>query len=113
MRSDRLQQLENLLQSSPKDSFLLFAIAKEQEKLEEETKALEYYHLLVQNDPQYVGVYYHLAKLYEKQEAFPQALEFYEKGIQIARQLGDAHALAELSSAKLNLELESYYLIER
>lgn len=106
MASNRLAQLENMLQSNPKDSFLLFAIAKEQEKLKEENKALEYYHLLIQNDPEYVGTYYHLAKLYEKQEQFSQALEIYEKGTQIARALGDQHALAELSSAKMNLELE-------
>ena len=106
MPTKRLEQLKNMLQSSPTDSFLLFAIAKEQEKLEEDKEALKYYNILIQNDPQYVGVYYHLAKLYEKQEVFAQALEIYTKGIQIARQLGDQHALAELSSAKLNLEME-------
>ncbi|MFN7115301.1 MAG: tetratricopeptide repeat protein [Saprospiraceae bacterium] len=106
MSSKRLQQLEALLESSPTDSFLLFAIAKEQEKLEEEVKALSYYNKLLQLDPQYVGTYYHLAKLYEKRGQFTEALEIYEKGMQIARQLGDQHALAELSSAKMNLELE-------
>ena len=106
MSSTRLQQLEKLLQESPTDSFLLFAIAKEQEKLEEEEKALEYYEKLRHTDPQYVGTYYHLAKLYEKRKDFEKALESYQKGMQIAQQLGDQHALAELSSARLNLELE-------
>jgi len=103
---NRLEQLENMLKNSPHDSFLLFAIAKEQEKLNEEDKALDYYSRLIQSDPNYVGTYYHFAKLYEKQEQSEQALKIYTQGIQIARQLGDQHALAELSSAKLNLELE-------
>lgn len=106
MSSSRLQQLEKLLESSPSDSFLFFAIAKEQEKLNEEEKALDYYEKIVTKDPKYVGTYYHLAKLYEKREDFEKALEIYEKGMQIARQLGDQHALAELSSAKMNLELD-------
>lgn len=103
---NRLQQLLQLLENSPNDSFILFAIAKEHEKLKEEEKALDYYNRLVQSDPGYVGTYYHLAKLYEKREHLNEALETYEKGMQIARQLGDHHALAELSSAKMNLELE-------
>jgi tetratricopeptide (TPR) repeat protein len=106
MSSSRLQQLEKLLESSPSDSFLFFAIAKEQEKLNEEEKALDYYNKLLEIDPMYVGTYYHLAKLYEKREAVEKALEVYGAGMQIARQLGDQHALAELSSAKLNLEME-------
>ena len=59
MPNNRLQQLENLLQSSPNDSFLLFAIAKEQEKLQEEKKALTYYNLLVQN-LSLIHIYSHL-----------------------------------------------------
>jgi tetratricopeptide (TPR) repeat protein len=106
MNISRLQQLEQLLEKNPTDSFLLFAIAKEQEKLKEEEKALDYYFKLITLDPTYVGTYYHLAKLYEQREAFVQALAIYEQGMQIARQLGDQHALAELSSAKLNLEME-------
>jgi len=102
----RLQQLQAFLKESPSDSFLIFAIAKEYEKFGEEQQALRYYEKLVAEDPAYVGTYYHLAKLYEKQEQFDRALEIYEKGMQIARQAGDQHALAELSSAKLNLELE-------
>lgn len=102
----RLQQLYALLQETPSDSFLLFALAKEYEKLGDEAQALTYYLKLVETDPTYVGTYYHLGKLYESQEQFPQALESYEKGMQFAKQAGDQHALSELLAAKMNLELE-------
>lgn len=102
----RLQQLQALWQESPTDSFLVFALAKEYEKLGDDHHALEFYQNLVAQDPQYVGTYYHLAKLQEKLEQTNEALETYAKGMQMARNLGDQHALAELSSAKMNLELE-------
>ncbi len=102
----RLTQLQSLLADAPNDSFLLFAIAKEYEGGGDRDQALAYYLQLIGNDPAYVGAYYHLAKLYEKIEAPEKALETYAKGMEIARDLGDQHALAELSSAKLNLELE-------
>ena len=39
----RLANLENMLLQSPNDAFLLFAIAKEYEKQQNETAALHYY----------------------------------------------------------------------
>ncbi len=102
---NRLEQLQTLLQENPGDAFLLFAIAKEYEKIADRPQALVYYQRVVRTDPDYVGVYYHLAKLYEKIEQPEKALEIYATGMDIARRTGDQHALAELSAAKLNLEM--------
>jgi tetratricopeptide (TPR) repeat protein len=101
----RLEQLQNLLRESPNDSFLLFAIAKEYEGASEKDQALHYYLQIVNNDPDYVGTYYHLAKLYEKMGQPAEALATYGTGMAVARKVGDQHTLAELSSARLNLEL--------
>lgn len=107
---NRLEQLQTLLQENPGDAFLLFAIAKEYEKIADRPQALAYYEQVVRTDPDYVGVYYHLAKLYEKIEQPEKALDIYITGMDIARRAGDQHALAELSAAKLNLEMgESDY----
>ncbi len=106
MTSLRLQRLFQFLASDPKDSFVLFAIAKEYEKLENREKALEFYLRLLTTNPDYVGTYYHLAKLYEQEEKRELALETYQKGIETARKMGDHHALSELSGAKMNLEIE-------
>ncbi len=102
--SNRLQSLQQLLESTPDDSFLLFAIAKEHEKLSDNDQALAYYLQLIEKDPNYVGVYYHLGKLYEQLEQWEKALDTYTSGMQVARQAGDQHALSELAGAKLNLE---------
>lgn len=102
----RLAQLQNMLAESPDDSFLLFAVAKEYETADDLEQALAFYTQLVEKDADYVGTYYHLAKLYEKIEQPERALETYAQGMDVARRIGDQHALAELSSAKLNLEME-------
>jgi tetratricopeptide (TPR) repeat protein len=106
MSSERLFQLMELHQENSADTFLLFAIAKEYEGLNDDGEALHYYQQLLEVDPHYVGVYYHLAKLYERRNLFMQAVETYSSGMEVARKLGDQHALAELSNAKTNLEME-------
>lgn len=102
--TDRRQRLLQLLESSPADSFLLFALAKEFEAAGEKSQALEYYMQLQQSDPGYVGLYYHLGKLYESREDYTNAIQTYKNGIAISRKAGDQHAASELAGALLNLE---------
>ncbi len=102
--SQRLQYLLQLAESTPVDSFVLFAIAKEYEKSGESTLALEYYEKLRSTDPGYVGLYYHLGKLFEQNQDHQNAVLTYKQGIETARKASDFHALSELSGALLNLE---------
>lgn len=101
---NRFEYLNQLLQSNPNDSFVLFALAKEYEGKGEGAKAMEFYLRLKQAEPGYVGLYYHLGKLYESLEDYPMAIQTYKEGIQISRKAGDAHAAGELGEALLNLE---------
>lgn len=105
--SARLIQLLEMLESSPKDSFLLFATGKEYENLEDLAQALDYYELLEQTNPGYVGLYYHLGKLLEKLERPTEALAAYDRGMLIARSQNDQHSYNELSGARLNLEYDA------
>jgi tetratricopeptide (TPR) repeat protein len=102
--SKRLQQLLTMLESSPKEAFLRFAIAKEYEKQADWENALSYYLKIETDSPDYVGLYYHLGKLYEQLDDFEKALSTYEKGMQVARNAGDQHALSELAGAKLEID---------
>jgi len=104
MITDRLKCLFQFLEDSPNDAFLLFAIAKEYEKSEDQENALAYYQKLLSEQPNYVGTYYHLGKLYEVQNQEEKALAIYTKGMEVARQEGDQHAFAELAGAKLGVE---------
>lgn len=106
MSKNRLEVLSDMLANDPNDSFVRYALAKEWESLSEHTKAETVFLELKANDPDYVGLYYHLAKLYEKMDQPEKAMEIYNIGIDIAKNLKDFHALSELNSAKLNLEME-------
>ena len=103
MENPRLNMLLSMLQTPPVDSFVLFAIAKEYEKLGNNEHAFQYYLQIRASDPQYVGLYYHLGKLYEKVLQFDHAVEAYSAGMAVAKQENDPHALSELAGAKLNL----------
>ncbi|MBK8043883.1 MAG: tetratricopeptide repeat protein [Haliscomenobacter sp.] len=105
MMHERLIQLLELLEETPGDPFLLFALAKEYEKLEDTDQALDYYLFLEQSHPDYVGLYYHLGKLYETLDQPDRALATYQKGMEIARAQKDQHSFSELQNAKTNLEI--------
>ncbi len=104
--NNRLLQLLQMLESSPDDGFLLFAIAKEHEGMQDFATAKRYYIQLKTLEPNYIGLYYHLGKLHEELDENTEALAIYADGVHRARTLGDQHALAELQSAKLNLEMD-------
>ncbi|MFK7934482.1 MAG: tetratricopeptide repeat protein [Saprospiraceae bacterium] len=103
MNNNRLERLFTFQKDSPNDPFILFAIAKEYEKLQETGKALEYYQQLATNHNDYVGTYYHLGKLYEQLQQPSEAFFTYKKGMEVAKAAGDQHALSELAGAKLML----------
>ena len=105
MNKDRLTLLQEMLKEDTDNSFLLFAIAKEYEKLGDLQLAIDTFIALRGKEEEYVGLYYHLAKLYEQLEETEKALAIYQAGIEIAKKKKDQHALAELQNAKINLEI--------
>ena len=100
----RLEQLQQLLDATPDEPFILFAIAKEYEKGQNLDQALTWYLRLREANPDYVGLYYHLGKLYEEKQELEKALEAYQAGMEVAKTQGDQHALGELAGAKLGIE---------
>lgn len=105
MKTNRLEQLLDLLKEQPNDSFLFFAIAKEYEKSEAYPEALDWFTQLRSIDPGYTGLYFHLGKLEEKLGHTAAARAVYEDGIRICRQAGDQHALSELQGALMNMDI--------
>ena len=99
----RLQRLKGFLEASPNDTFILYALAKEYEKMGDLEGALKQFNHLLDVDENYVGAYYHLGKLYEQLQKPTDAFHIYKKGMTVAKKQGDQHALSELAGAKLNL----------
>jgi tetratricopeptide (TPR) repeat protein len=96
----RLEQLRLFLEENPKDPFLLFALAREWEKCQEYVQALSAYDTLVEQHPRYIGTYYHYGSLLHAIGEKNKALEIFDRGIVIATDLKDYHALGELNQIK-------------
>lgn len=103
---DRISTLKTFLQEDPEDTFVIFALAKEYEKQGILKMALDTFHHLKEVDVDYVGLYYHLGKLQEELSEPELAVLTYSEGIEIAKKIADFHALSELHTAKMNLEIE-------
>ncbi len=96
---DRIDKIKEFLQASPADNFLRHALALEYLKIQEDARARELFEAILDDSPDYVGSYYHLAKLLEKMEETTLAINWYEKGMAIAKKVGDNHSYNELQAA--------------
>ena len=92
-----------MLAQQPHDPFLNHALALEEIKLGKDEVALDLFVRLLERNPDYVGSYYHLGKLHERAGDEEQAIRVYEQGMEVAKKLGDNHALNELRAAYDNL----------
>lgn len=96
---DRIEKIKEYLSKTPDDNFLQHALALEYIKLGNDKEAKMLFQTLLQRDENYVGSYYHLAKLLQRNGETAAAIKCYEKGMEIAKNLGDRHAYRELQSA--------------
>lgn len=107
MSRSRIPELAKRIKNDPDDSFSKFALALELLKIGEHGKSKTLFENIVNKDPDYVGVYYHLAALYVESGENNKAINTYKEGIKVAGKKGDQHALSELRSAYMNLQLET------
>lgn len=104
--TDRLKQLQEFLKESPNDSFLIYATTLEYLKIGNRVEARNGFERLINEHPNYVGTYYHYAKFLEEEGERDSAILYYEKGMDIARQEKNNHALGELQRALQNLLMD-------
>ena len=102
--SNRLQQLQKMLEKSPADPFLLYGIAMEHKKAGDAATAVEYFDRTLAADPAYCYAYYHRGQTQEEAGDADAARRSYRQGIEAATKAGDAHARQELEAALMMLE---------
>ena len=95
----RIEQLTELLNDNPHDSFLQHAMALEYIKLGNDKAARQLFETLLHREPGYTGSYFHLAKLLERMGEREAAISCYLKGMDETKKAGDHHAWSELKSA--------------
>lgn len=94
----RINQLQQFLNESPDDSFLMHALALEFVKEGNEEKAAECFMKNLVTNPGYIATYYHYGKLLERIGKSDNAIEIYSKGMKFAALAEDRHAYSELRS---------------
>jgi len=100
MSQTRLQTIQQMLAQNPNDSFLLYGLANEYKNGGDLPNAIEAYGRLFEVNPDYVAGYYHCGQTHELAGNPAAAAEVYDKGMAVARRMGDTHALSELQAAR-------------
>ena len=98
MSTNRLNSLISFLKETPNDPFLKYCIALEHVK-DGSLQAEDYFEDLLTNHSDYLATYYSAGKYYESLNNFDKAEALFEKGIALAKQLGDTKATGELQTA--------------
>ncbi len=97
MNPARIQQLTELLEDDPADSFCRYALALEYASDPSSRKqAIEELELLKKNDPNYLALYYQLGLLYYQEQQINEAKQVLMVGLSLAKQQGNAHTYSEL-----------------
>lgn len=93
-----------MLEKSPSDPFLRFALAKELEGVLRREEALAAWNWFTEHAPEYNGRYYHHARLLARMDRSSEALEVIRQGLEVTRRQGDRHAHGELMALQDEVE---------
>ncbi|MDX2190586.1 MAG: tetratricopeptide repeat protein [Bacteroidota bacterium] len=104
MENARITALLQMLEEEPNDAFTIYALALEYAKTDT-LKSMEYFAQLLQKHPDYVSTYYQYGQLLWESNNQELAMQILKKGMEVAAQQKDTHALAELKSSLMNKEM--------
>ena len=93
--STRMQQLQQMLQKEPNDTFLLYGLALEFKKASDFQNALEYLDRVIGLDGGYCYAYHQKGMIHESAGDLDAAKASYKQGIEAAKKKGDQHARQE------------------
>lgn len=100
---DRLAMLKSMAQARPDDPFPTYGLAMELKKLGQLDEAKATFSSLLERHPTYVPSYLMFANLLVERGETPQATSILDRGIEVARNAGEEHALSELEAARAEL----------
>jgi tetratricopeptide (TPR) repeat protein len=85
-----------MLEASPDDAFLHYALAQEYAKTNEHDMAVGHYDRCLETDPGQLYAYFHKARSQEALADIEQAKQTLLAGLDAARTAGDAKAMSEI-----------------
>ena len=98
MSTDRLNTLKTFLEESPNDPFIIYCIALEYEK-NNDPKCEVTFHQLLTDYPNYLATYYSFGKYLENKNRIDEAEDVFNKGLALAKELGETKTAGELQTA--------------
>ena len=96
--NQRIDQLTKLLKGENTEDFVLFALAKEYDKIGEHQRSIQFFEKLINQNKEYTGAYYHLALALRASGLEDKALETIHHGIDICQSTNKIHDKNELES---------------
>lgn len=103
-REDRINMIRRMLEQTPEDLFLNYALGLEYVKIGDDKQALKQFDLVLEYDRSYLAVYYQKGNLLERLGRYEQALQVYEHGAALAVQQNEPKTASELRTAHEHLE---------
>ncbi|MEW4489308.1 hypothetical protein AB1L42_14595 [Thalassoglobus sp. JC818] len=100
---NRLKKIEEMLQDSPDDLFLNYAYAMELAKESEIEEAQRTFAKVRGINPDYVPAYFQEAQMLAAEDQTGEARTLLQNGIEVAKKIGDSHALGEMTEFLENL----------
>jgi tetratricopeptide (TPR) repeat protein len=100
----RLDKLKAMLEKSPGDTFLLYAMAMEYRKSGDSKLAIEYFDKVIQHDWGYCYAYHQKGQILEMTGDIEGAKTAYREGINAAQQKRDQHAEEEIKASLAMIE---------
>jgi len=98
MSSDRIAQLERLLEVDPDDAFCLYGLAMEHAKAGAHDEAVRWFDRVLEVEPTHAYACYHRARTLEEAGRTDEAVASCRDGLERARRGGDAKAVGELEA---------------
>jgi len=95
----RQAQLRKLLERTPNDPFLVYALALEHKKAGELDEALATLSRVTELDADYAYAHFQRGQIYEGRDDLPAARSAYAAGVEAARRAGDAKGEGEIGGA--------------
>jgi Tfp pilus assembly protein PilF len=93
----RKEQLEELLELDPDDSFVRYGLAMEHASAGQDGEAVKYLDELLRRDPNYVPAYLQSGRAHMRLGDDDRAREVLRQGVTVARRVGDEHAAGEMA----------------
>ncbi len=104
MGKSRVENLEEMLQAHPEDTFARYGLALEMTNSGNLNGAWKHFEYLLTKHADYLPSYFHAGVLLGKLERVEEARKTFTRGIQVAIEQKDSHTQSELQAALEELE---------